>query len=111
MRTHERKGAARIFPNAFQPKSRRMLMRRWPTVWLAALLGLAGTCGAWAQTGTAFPDRPVRLVLAFGPGGLADVTFRLVAEKLTGLLGKQVLVENRSEERRVGKECRSRWSP
>jgi len=71
-----------------------MLMRRWPTVWLAALLGLAGTCGAWAQTGTAFPDRPVRLVLAFGPGGLADVTFRLVAEKLTGLLGKQVLVEN-----------------
>jgi tripartite-type tricarboxylate transporter receptor subunit TctC len=71
-----------------------MLMLRWRTIWLAALVGLAGTCGAWAQTGTAFPDRPVRLVLAFGPGGLADVTFRLVAEKLTGLLGKQVLVEN-----------------
>jgi tripartite-type tricarboxylate transporter receptor subunit TctC len=42
----------------------------------------------------AFPDRPVRLILPFGPGGLADVTFRLVAEKLTPLLGKQVLVEN-----------------
>ncbi|MSQ52920.1 MAG: tripartite tricarboxylate transporter substrate binding protein [Betaproteobacteria bacterium] len=41
-----------------------------------------------------YPDRPVRIVLAFAPGGLADVTFRVVGEKLTDLLGKPVLIEN-----------------
>ena len=54
-------------------------------------LGCAG--GAIAQ-GVAFPDRPVRMVVPFAAGGLADITFRLVGEKLSTLLGKQVLIEN-----------------
>jgi tripartite-type tricarboxylate transporter receptor subunit TctC len=57
---------------------------------LAALLLAFCATQALAQ----FPDRPVRVIVPFGPGGLADITFRVVAEKLTGLLGKPVLVEN-----------------
>jgi tripartite-type tricarboxylate transporter receptor subunit TctC len=69
-------------------------MHRSATLLLSATLAMIGCGAAWAQSASAFPERPVRLVLAFGPGGLADITFRLVADKLTGILGKQVVVEN-----------------
>jgi len=55
------------------------------------LLMLLFALPAHAQT---FPDRPIRIVVPFGAGGLADVTFRLVAEKLSPLVGKPVIVEN-----------------
>lgn len=56
-------------------------------------LGLPLSRNAAAQA-AGFPDRPVKIVVPFGAGGLADVTFRIVAEKLSGLLGKQVVIEN-----------------
>lgn len=43
----------------------------------------------------AFPSRPIRIVIGFGPGGLADVTMRIVAQKLTDLTGQQVIVDNK----------------
>jgi tripartite-type tricarboxylate transporter receptor subunit TctC len=41
-----------------------------------------------------FPEQPVRLVVPFAAGGLADITMRTLGERMTPLLGKQVLVEN-----------------
>jgi tripartite-type tricarboxylate transporter receptor subunit TctC len=57
---------------------------------LPALLAVAGPASGQA----AYPDRPVRLVIAFGPGGVADTTSRLVANKLGDKLGYRVIVEN-----------------
>ena len=48
--------------------------------------------GAGAQ---AFPSRPIHLVVAFPPGGGADVVARAVAQKLTASLGQPVIVDNR----------------
>lgn len=57
---------------------------------LTASAHLAGT----AQAQQAYPARPLRCVVAFGPGGVGDTTSRLVAEGLSKRLGQRVVVEN-----------------
>lgn len=57
---------------------------------VASLCALAGA--ASAQT---YPDRPLRLVVGFPPGGAADILARIAAQQLTPGLGQQVVVDNR----------------
>jgi tripartite-type tricarboxylate transporter receptor subunit TctC len=42
-----------------------------------------------------FPNRPIRIVIGFTPGGQPDITARAIAAKLTETLGQQVVVDNR----------------
>jgi tripartite-type tricarboxylate transporter receptor subunit TctC len=55
----------------------------------AATLGMPHVVRAQA-----YPSRPVRMILPFGAGGVADATSRLAAEKLGGRLGQRFVVEN-----------------
>jgi tripartite-type tricarboxylate transporter receptor subunit TctC len=54
---------------------------------LAALLPAIAGAQSW-------PQKPIRIVLPFGPGGVADITTRTVAPKMTETLGQQIVVEN-----------------
>ena len=48
-----------------------------------------------AQAEPNFPVKPVRLILPYGAGGVADLTMRLLGQKLTEKWGQQVVIENR----------------
>src|SRR3712207_6201401 len=102
------------------------------TIPLALSLAAAAASAASATPAPQYPERPIRMLVPFAPGGVVDTSTRILTNKLTERLGWQFVVDNRpggngfiavqtaargapdgyrSEERRVGKECRSRWSP
>jgi tripartite-type tricarboxylate transporter receptor subunit TctC len=58
----------------------------------ALLIALCTSLPALAQT---WPTAPVRLIVAYAPGGTGDVVARVIAEKLSPALGQPVVVENR----------------
>jgi tripartite-type tricarboxylate transporter receptor subunit TctC len=60
--------------------------------YLPMLLGLACSASATAQS---YPAKPIRLIVAFAPGGATDTFARITAAELTRTLGQQVVVENR----------------
>ncbi|MGZ5033334.1 MAG: Bug family tripartite tricarboxylate transporter substrate binding protein [Usitatibacter sp.] len=67
---------------------------RLPTVVLAAALTLLvlGSPLAWAQS---YPTKPIRIIVPFGAGGIADYTARAVAQKMSESLRQPVVIENR----------------
>lgn len=60
-----------------------------------AAVGLGAVYGASAQSTEPWPNRPIRLLVGFAPGGSSDVVSRLMAQRLSPILGQPVVVENR----------------
>jgi len=62
---------------------------------LSLLLALIAALGCMADAhAQSFPSRPVTIVVPYGPGGPADILARIMAERMRGLLGQPVVVEN-----------------
>jgi tripartite-type tricarboxylate transporter receptor subunit TctC len=80
---------------------------------LSMLAACAGfTPNVLAQAEPAYPTRPVRLIVPFGPGGGSDYVGRLVAQKLTEQLGQTVIVDNRpGAASLIGTEIAARAAP
>jgi tripartite-type tricarboxylate transporter receptor subunit TctC len=61
---------------------------------LAAVALFTATVGQ-AAAQSAYPDRPVRMIVAFAPGGITDIIARLLSEKLTNSMGQSFFVDNK----------------
>src|SRR6516164_7318072 len=72
-------------------KSRKLLKRA------AVLAALTALCAVSASPTQAqdYPTRPIRVLIAFPPGGPTDFVGRLIADKMSTLLGQRVYIENK----------------
>ena len=70
-----------------------MIGARLPASVLIACAALTlGSVGAWAQD---WPNRPVKVIVPYGPGGITDVIARLFGDRLTKAYGQPFVIENR----------------
>ena len=73
-------------------------MQRWITRsgLVCVLLFVTATAIAQKPSAQTYPQRPVRIIVPFGAGGANDVVTRIVATRLSDVLGQQVVVDNRT---------------
>ena len=64
---------------------------------VAGPAALLASAAPWrtARAQAPFPSQPIRVIVPFGPGGLADISTRIVAQKLGERIGQQVIVDNK----------------
>jgi tripartite-type tricarboxylate transporter receptor subunit TctC len=62
----------------------------------ALLAAAAGTTLPLTARAQAYPNKPVRLIVPFAPGGTTDIIARIVAERMNATIGQNMIVENRA---------------
>jgi tripartite-type tricarboxylate transporter receptor subunit TctC len=69
-----------------------VILKSFAALVLASVVALGSAAPAAAQK---YPERPVKVIIAFSPAGAIDILGRFIADKLSQMWGQQVIVENR----------------
>jgi tripartite-type tricarboxylate transporter receptor subunit TctC len=84
-------------------------MKRKLAVWAALALAL---CPALSLAQSSYPNRPVKIIVPFAPGGASDFVGRIMQPRLSELLGQQIVIENRGGAAgTIGMEVAARSAP
>jgi tripartite-type tricarboxylate transporter receptor subunit TctC len=65
-------------------------------IFKSALLGVAMSLAVGTACAQAYPNKPVKLIVPFAPGGFTDVVARILGQKLSVAMGQQFVVENKA---------------
>ena len=68
---------------------------------MTRVLAVIIACASFAAGAQTFPSKPVRIVVPFPPGGSADITSRLLGDRMAEGLGQPVLIENKESRQRT----------
>ena len=63
---------------------------------LAGALGIALLASGAALSQSGYPNRPIRILVGFAPGGPSDIISRVVGAKMGEIMGAQFIVENKT---------------
>ena len=80
------------------PENRHSVARipwRPPAMALTCTMMLAAVCPTPSQAASDYPAKPVRVFVPYGPGGVGDLTMRLLADQLSKELKQNFIIENR----------------
>jgi len=71
-------------------------MARLTTLVLPALVALTPVLAAAQSKGPDYPNRPIRMLIPFAPGGATDIIARMIEPRMSRALGQQIVVDNRA---------------
>ena len=71
-------------------------MKAARSLWVAAALALSFCQIAAHAQDAAYPNRPIKMLVGFGAGGGTDIAARIMAQKMSEILGQSIVVENRT---------------
>jgi tripartite-type tricarboxylate transporter receptor subunit TctC len=63
--------------------------------WMRALAGATLACASSLALAQAYPAKPIRMIIAFPPGGPTDIVARVIAQQMSIQMGQQVVVDNK----------------